>query len=181
MLPEISYKDWVVSRVKDRTQFESEWGKRLEQARKDRSTKSWESYLDLYSGVFAQQDFQDISMQYSLNKTFESWCTRFLKAHSYESANLTIITRGFAPVVRSFFNRSDIKSSFAALGVSLGPVIGSEPFMDKKSVMKGLKSVVYLKRKFIRDGHVMLGDEGEEAEFANYSYFVNLARWRTHE
>lgn len=181
VLPEISYKDWVISRVKDRAQFESEWGKRLEQARKDRSPKSWESYLDLYSGLFTQQDFYDISMKYSLNKIFESWCTRFLKAHNYGSANISLVTRGFAPIAKHFLDRTDVKSAFRALKVTVQSITGSEPFIDKEGVMKGLKSVVYLKRRYVKDGHIMLGDEGEEYEFANYPYFVNLSKRGTSE
>lgn len=181
VLPEISYKDWVMSRVKDRAQFVSEWGRRLEQTRKDRSSKSWESYLDLYSGLFTQQDFRDISMKYSLNKIFESWCTKFLKAHNYGSANISLVTRGFSPVAKHFFDRTDIKNAFRALKITVHSIIGSEPYMDKRDVMKGLKSVVYLKRRYVKDGHIMLGDAGEEYEFANYPYFVNLAKWGTRE
>ena len=177
VLPEISYKEWVLPRVEDKPKFETEWGKRLEQAKNERTMQAWEHYLDLYSGLFTLQDFKDISAKYSLNKIFESWCARFLKAHSYEAANLTIVTRGFAPITRHFFERQDTKKALGALKISLRGIIGSEPFIDKRGVMKGLKSAVYLKKKFIKDGHVMLGDEGEETEFANYPYFVNLAKW----
>jgi hypothetical protein len=179
VLPEISYKEWIASRVIDISQFESEWGKRLDQAKKDRLPKSWESYLDLYSGLFTQQDFQDISRKYSLNKLFESWSTRFLKAHNYVTANIAVVTRGFAPIARYFFDRTDVKNALGALRITVQSITGSEPYMDKKGTMKGLKSVVYLKRKFVKDGHIMLGDDGEEHEFANYPYFVNLAKWRT--
>ena len=118
-------------------------------------------------------------MKYSLNKIFESWCARFLKAHNYTSANITVVTRGFAPIARYFFERTDVKNDLDALKITVQSITGSEPYLDKKGVMKGLKSVVYLKRKYVKDGHVMLGDEGEEQEFANYPYFVNLAKWRT--
>jgi hypothetical protein len=181
VLPEVSYKEWVSQRIEEKAKFESEWEKRLQQAKKERTVQVWERYLDLYSGLFTLQDFKDISAKYSLNKVFESWCARFLKAHNYEMANLTIVTRGFAPIARHFFGRQDTKRALDSLKISLSAVIGSEPFMDKRGVMKGLKSVIYLKKKFIKDGHIMLGDEGEEIEFASYPYFVNLAKWRSSE
>lgn len=181
VLPEVSYKEWVYSRIKDKPRFELEWGKRLEQAKEDRSLQAWERYLDLYSGLFTQEDFRDISMKYSLNKIFEAWCRKFLKVHNYDAVNLSIVTRGFAPIVRYFFERADVKSTLDDLSISMLSVTGSEPYMDKRGLMKGLKSVVYLKRKYVKDGHVMLGDEGEEREFGNYEYFVNLAKWRTSE
>ena len=181
VLPEVSYKEWVYSRVEDKAKFESEWEKLLQQAKKERSAQAWESYLNLYTGLFTLQDFKDISEKYSFNKMFESWCTRYLRAHNYETANLSIVTRGFAPIARHFFERRDTRRALDSLKVSLGSIVGSEPFMDKRGVMKGLKSVVYLKKKFIKDGHIMLGDEGEETEFANYPYFVNLGKWRSNE
>lgn len=181
VLPEVSYKDWVSSRVEDKAKFESEWKKLLQQAKDERSTQAWERYLNLYSGLFTSQDFKAISERYSLNRIFESWCARFLKAHNYETAKLNIVTRGFAPVARHFFDRVDTKRALSVLKISLGDIVGSEPFIDKRGVMKGLKSVVYLKKKFIKDGHIMLGDEGEETEFTNYPYFVNLTKWRSSE
>lgn len=180
-LPEVSYKDWVSSRVEDIAKFEVEWGKRLQQAKDQRNAQAWEHYLNLYSGLFTLQDFKAISAKYSLNKIFESWCARFLRAHNYEKASLTIVTRGFAPITRHFFERQDTKKALDSLNIFLVGIVGSEPFMDKRGVMKGLKSVVYLKRKFIKDGHIMLGDESEEKEFANYPYFVNLTKWGSSE
>lgn len=181
VLPEVSYKEWVLPRVGDKPKFESEWERRLEQTKNERSIQAYERYLDLYSGLLTLQDFKDISAKYSLNKIFESWCTRYLRAHNYEAANLTIVTRGFAPIARYFFERTDTKRALGSLKISLGAIIGSEPFTDKRGVMKGLKSVVYLKKKFVKDGHVMLGDEGEETEFAKYPYFVNLGKWGSKE
>lgn len=116
-----------------------------------------------------------------MNKIFESWCKRFLKAHDYERANLTVVTRGFAPIARNYFERSDVKATLHDLKISIAALIGSEPYIDKLGVMKGLKSVIYPKRKFVKDGHIMLGDEGEEREFGNYPYFVNLSKWKTSE
>lgn len=177
VLPEVSYKDWVSSRAENKANFESEWDVRLQQVKRERSIQTWEHYLDLYSGLFTVQDFKDISLKFSLNKIFESWCTKFLKAHSFDTANIVIITRGFAPIARDFFARVEVKMRLAALKVSVSSIIGSEPNMDKSGLMRGLKSVVYVKRKFVRDGHIMLGDDGEEAEFMKYPYFVNLAKW----
>ena len=181
VLPEVSYRDWVASRVEDREKFEAEWTSRLNRANEQRSIQAWESYLDLYSKLFTLKDFKEISLKYSLNKIFESWCGKFLKAHGYERASLTVLTRGFAPIARNFFARGDVKRTLVDLKISIGSVIGSEPYIDKLGVMKGLKSVVCLKKKFVKDGHIMLGDEGEEKEFRNYPYFVNLAKWKTGE
>ncbi|MDG6996563.1 MAG: hypothetical protein JRN52_11635 [Nitrososphaerota archaeon] len=179
VLPEVSYRDWVSSRVEDREKFETEWESRLKRAKEEWSTSAWESYLDLYSKLFTLKDFKEISLKYSINKIFESWCSRFLKAHGYERANLTVVTRGFAPVAKNFFDRTDIKRRLSDLKITVGSVIGSEPYIDKLGVMKGLKSVICMKRKFVKDGHIMLGDEGEEKEFGSYPYFVNLSKWKT--
>lgn len=181
VLPEVSYRDWVSSRVPEKEKFEAECADRLKRAREAQSIQAWENYLDIYSKLFTLQDFKEISLKYSMNKIFESWCKRFLKAHDYESASLTVLTRGFAPIAKYYFERADVKTKLHDLKISLGSLIGSEPYIDKQGVMKGLKSVICLKRKFVKDGHIMLGDEGEEREFGNYSYFVNLSKWKTSE
>ena len=53
--------------------------------------------------------------------------------------------------------------------------------MDNTGAMKGIKSTIFAKRKFVKDGHVMLGDDGDEWEFKNYPYFVNLSKLRGSE
>ncbi len=181
VVPEISYKEWVLPKVSEREKFETEYDRRLKKAREERSAKAWEDYLGLYFGLFSFQDFKEMSTKYSVNKMFGSWCARFLKAHGYDKISLTVLTRGFATIARLFFERADVKSVLREYRVSLGSVIGSEPYLDKQGIVKGVKSVVYLKRKFVKDGHIMLGDDGEEKEFGNYSYFVNFSKGKSSE
>ena len=178
VLPEISYKEWALQKVSDKAKFLSEYETRLSRARMERTVQAWENYLTLYAKVFTTSDFKEISSMYSINNIFLSWYKRFLKAYNYERVDLTIVTRGFAPVVRNYFERTDVKVSLNGLKIRPVQVIGSEPQFDKQGVMKGLLSAVYAKRKFVKDGHIMLGDESEEKEFANYAYFINLSKWR---
>ncbi len=180
VVPEISYKEWVLPRVADRERFEAEYENRREKAREERSTRAWENYLNLYARLLSAQDFKEMSARYSMNRVFSSWCKRFFRAHGYTNAKLTVLTRGFAPIARNYVERSDVKSALAQIGISAATVIGCEPSMDNKGMMKeGLKSVIYSKRKFVKDGHVMLGDDGDEWDFRSYPYFVNLSKWRS--
>lgn len=174
--PEISYKDWALPRTADHEAFKADYDSRMERVRRELSPEAWKNYLELYTKIFSIEDFKEISSKYEINKIFESWCTRFLKAHDYNTVNLIVISRGFAPIIRYYFERQDVKRVLKELKIFPRSIIASEPFMDKNGLVKGLKTVVYSKRKFVRDGHVMLGDESEEREFGNYPYFVNLSK-----
>jgi hypothetical protein len=181
VFPEISYKDWVLPRVEDKDKFLAEYEIKRNRARSDGTPDAQAEYLNLYSKLLTLDDFRQISLKYTMNKAFTSWCKRFTKAHAYRSVKLTIITRGFAPIVKNYFERYDTKSTLSSLGISLSTVIGSEPIMDKKGVLKEVASAINSKRKYVRDGHVMLGDEKDEKEFSNYPYFVNLSKWMKSE
>lgn len=181
VLPEIPYKDWALEKVTEKAKFLHEYETRLSRARAERTVQAWVDYLTLYAKVFNVSDFKEISSKYSINNIFLSWYKRFLKAYNYEHVELTIVTRGFAPVVRNYLERSDVKLSLNGLKIQPVKVIGSEPQFDKQGVMKALLSAVYSKRKFVKDGHIMLGDESEEKEFADYAYFVNLSKWKGRE
>lgn len=178
VLPEISYKDWAMQKVSDKAKFLSEYDTRLGRAREERTIQAWGNYLSLYAKVFTTADFKEISSKYAINNIFLSWYKRFLKAYNYERVDLTIVTRGFAPIVRNYLERSDVKLSLNGLKIHPVKVIGSEPQFDKQGVMKALLSAVYSKRKFVKDGHIMLGDESEEKEFSNYAYFISLSKWK---
>ena len=181
VFPEISYKDWVLPRVEDKDKFLAEYEIKRNRSRSDGTPDAQAEYLNLYSKLLTLDDFRQISLKYTMNKAFTSWCKRFTKAHGYRSVKLTIITRGFAPIVKNYFERYDAKSTLSSLGISLSTVIGSEPVMDKKGVLKEVASAINSKRKYVRDGHVMLGDEKDEKEFSNYPYFVNLSKWMKSE
>ena len=178
VLPEIPYKDWALEKVTEKAKFLHEYETRLSRARAERTVQAWGNYLSLYARIFAEVDFKEISGKYSINNIFLSWYKRFLKAYNYERVDLTIVTRGFAPIVRNYLERSDVKLSLDRLKIQQVKVIGSEPQFDKQGVMKALLSAIYSKRKFVKDGHIMLGDESEEKEFANYAYFINLSKWK---
>lgn len=181
VIPEISYKDWVLPKVEDKDRFLAEYEVRRNRARNEGTAEAQAQYLNLYSKLFTLEDFKQISLKYAMNKAFASWCKRFTKAHGYKSVKLTIITRGFAPIVKNYFERPDTKTALSSLGISLASIIGSEPIMDKSEVLKGVASSVNSKRKYVRDGHVMLGDEKDEKEFSKYPYFVNLSKWMKSE
>lgn len=177
VLPEISYKDWVLPRVEDKDRFLAEYEARRSRARSEGTPKAQAEYLNIYSKLFTLDDFKQISLKYTMNKAFTSWCKRFTKAHGYKSVKLTVITRGFAPIVKHYFERYDTKTNLTSLGISLSAIIGSEPNMDNRGVLKGVASAINSKRKYVKDGHVMLGDEKDEKEFSNYPYYVNLSKW----
>lgn len=176
-VPKISYKEWVKARSPEPTKskIEDEFNKRMGKVSKVRTAESWADYLVMYSGLLTSDDFEQIASKYSLNSKFEWWCKRYLTLHGYSRLNLNVITRGFAPIAKLYFRRNDVRKTFSEMKVLVSKIVGSEPLMEKGTVFKGLKSVVYMKRKFVKDGHFMLGDDEEESEFAGYSYFVNIS------
>lgn len=178
VLPEISYKEWILPKVSERREFEVDYEARMSRVRQERSVEAWKNYLELYSKLLSVNDFKEIASIYSMNRIFQSWCARFMKAHDYPSANLTVVSRGFAPIIRYYFDRQDVKRTLNELKISQVVIMASEPLIDKNGLVKNLKSVVYSKRKFVKDGHVMLGDDSEEREFGNYPYFVNLSKFK---
>jgi hypothetical protein len=78
VLPEISYKDWVLPMVKDQNRFLEDYRSRLENAREKRTTEAWRKYLDLYVGLFRIRDFVRV---YAYLKIFPEFYERiqFLK------------------------------------------------------------------------------------------------------
>jgi allantoicase len=90
---------------------------------------------------------------------------------------LTILSRGFSPIIRYFVESSRNKAELRSLRIGSTKVVASEPQIGSDGLVTGIKSAVFLKRKYVPDGHVMLGDESERKEFENYPYFVNLEKY----
>ncbi|MGI0091265.1 MAG: hypothetical protein ACREBS_06110 [Nitrososphaerales archaeon] len=187
-VPEISYKEWVKKKRASPEvgrKMDEEYEKRMNRVRSERSTESWTGYLKMYSNLLSAEDFKQMALEYSLNPVFLWWCKKFYGLHGVKDGkqkglNVTVVTRGFAPVARLFFQREDVRKSLENMNIAASKVVGSEPLLNNKrerfGMVKGLQSVVYAKRKYVREGHIMLGDDGEEKEFANYGQFVNLSK-----
>jgi hypothetical protein len=177
VLPEISYKEWALPKVKDPNRFLKDYSSRLESAREKRTPEAWKNYLDLYVGLLSVNDFDEMSQRYSFNPPFVSWCRKFQRAYGYDNIELTILSRGFSSIIRNFVELSENKATLRSLKIVSTHVVASEPQIGRDGLMTGVKSAVFLKRKYVPDGHIMLGDESERKEFERYPYFVNLEKY----
>ena len=188
-VPEISYKEWAKKKVSPelRSEIYEEYENRMSRVRAERSIQSWTEYLKMYSDLLSVEDFKQMAMEYSLNPTFLWWCKKFYSLHGVTDGkqkrlNVTVVTRGFAPIARLFFQKDEVRRSLNEMNVIISKVVGSEPLLnyknEKTGLVNGLGPVVYNKKRLIKDGHIMLGDGDEEREFANYGQFVNLSKWK---